>query len=65
MSLTTVATSSAPGEYAALAATTWLVSLMAVPDHSPNAESLSPRACPMIGYTNTAHVPNRVTTATA
>ena len=49
MSLTTVATSSAPGEYAALAATTWLVSLMAMPVHSPNAASLSPRACPTIG----------------
>ena len=49
MSLTTVATSSAPGEYAALAATTWLVSLIAMPDQSPKAASLSPRACPMTG----------------
>ena len=44
ISLTTVATSRAPGEYAELAATTWLVSLMAVPDHSPNEASLSPSA---------------------
>ncbi len=49
MSFTTVATSSASGEYAALAATTWLVSLTATPVHRPNDGSVSPSAWPTIG----------------
>ena len=49
ISFTTVATSSASGENAALAATTWLVSLIAIPDHSPKAGSVIGMACPMTG----------------
>jgi hypothetical protein len=49
MSLTTVATSRAAGLYAAPAATTWLVSWMATPAHSPNDVSGRPTSRPMVG----------------